>query len=53
MEYQQLLFNDSNICWFNFAIFVGLTLQYLLVDILTVLGNIQTTVSCQLLGIIY
>jgi|GEM_PF-5495281 hypothetical protein len=45
MEYQQLLFNDSNICWFNFAIFVGLTLQYLLVDILTVsdyiMGNIK------------
>jgi hypothetical protein len=53
MEYQQLLFNDTNNCWFSFATIVGLTLQYLLVEILTVLGNIQTTVSCQLLGIIY
>jgi hypothetical protein len=45
MEYQQLLFNDSNICWFNFAIFVGLTLQYLLVDILTVSDYIMDNIK--------
>jgi hypothetical protein len=45
MEYQQLLFNDSNNCWFNFAIFVGLTLQYLLVEILTVSDYIMDTIE--------
>ncbi len=45
MEYQQLLFNDSNNCWFNFATIVGLTLQYLLVDILTVSDYIMDTIK--------
>ncbi|NCS24117.1 MAG: hypothetical protein GPI96_06205 [Microcystis aeruginosa BS13-02] len=45
MEYQQLLFNDSNNYWFNFAIFVGLTLQYLLVVILTVSDYIMDTIK--------
>ncbi|MBE8994311.1 hypothetical protein [Microcystis aeruginosa] len=51
MKYQQLLFNDSNNYWFSFAtivglkpIIVGLTLQYLLVDILTVSDYIMDTI---------
>ena len=45
MEYQQLLFNDSNNCWFKWAIFVGLNGQYLLVDILTVSDYIVDTIE--------
>ena len=46
------MFNDSNNCWFNFAtivglnsIIVGLTLQYLLVDILTVSDYIMDNIK--------
>ncbi|GCA87182.1 hypothetical protein [Microcystis aeruginosa] len=45
MEYQQLLFNDSNNYWFKWAIFVGLNGQYLLVDILTVSDYIMDTIK--------
>ncbi|MDB9412494.1 hypothetical protein [Microcystis aeruginosa] len=45
MEYQQLLFNDSNNYWFKWAIFVGLNGQYLLVDILTVSDYIVDTIE--------
>ena len=46
------MFNDSNNYWFSFAtivglkpIIVGLTLQYLLVDILTVSDYIMDTIK--------
>jgi hypothetical protein len=45
MEYQQLLFNDSNNCWFKLPTIVGLTLQYLLVDILTVSDYIMDNIK--------
>ncbi|MDB9434109.1 MULTISPECIES: hypothetical protein [Microcystis] len=45
MEYQQLLFNDSNNYWFKWAIFVGLNGQYLLVDVLTVSDYIVDTIE--------
>ena len=39
------MFNDSNNCWFNFATIVVLTLQYLLVEILTVSDYIMDTIK--------
>ena len=35
----------GNNCWFNFAIFFGLTLKYLLVDVLTVSDYIVDTIE--------
>jgi hypothetical protein len=35
----------GNICWFKWAIFVGLNGQYLLVDILTVSDYIMDTIE--------